>query len=262
MLAVRCDVSPRETEIRQLIKLLDRRPVHHIDKKKQAIENSKSTLMLAIEFDHHGFIGQLLELGVDVNAKDYFGNTALFVAIRHKALDVIPMLLEYDASVFTLNDTSNTVLMEASRLGFIQLVIEFIRLGINVNHRNKYSDTALIMAAHRNHKDIVQILLHHGAAVNIQNSDGTTALHYACQRNCFTISSALIFAGADPYMRDKKRKSSYDRCSTCELEEKLKTRLIRRIALELSISKHVTDNIFRLLRQKQHDAWRHVLLYV
>ena len=53
---------------------------------------------------------RIITLGVDVNAKDYYGNTPLHYAARQKSPELIEMLLNADAEIDSLNKDGLTPL--------------------------------------------------------------------------------------------------------------------------------------------------------
>ncbi|KAM6951805.1 ankyrin repeat domain-containing protein 22 [Aplochiton taeniatus] len=63
----------------------------------------------------------VLSSGVDVNATDYKGNTALHYVCERKSHRVIPLLLEKNADVYLKNNREETPLDVANRLKFKEI---------------------------------------------------------------------------------------------------------------------------------------------
>jgi ankyrin repeat protein len=82
-------------------------------------------------------VQQLLDKGVDVNAKDSNGETAL---------------------------------MEAAGNGHTEVVKQLLAKGADVNAKSSYGYTALLYAADKGHTECVGLLLDGGANINVQSS--------------------------------------------------------------------------------------------
>ena len=72
-------------------------------------------------------VRELLEAGVDMEARDFYGNTALIMASSHGYPDVVRVLLEAGADKEAKNNNGYTALTAASRYGHrdvVQLLLE------------------------------------------------------------------------------------------------------------------------------------------
>ena len=78
----------------------------------------------------------------DVNARDTFGRTPLYIAVENGRRDIVPLLIEYGADINALKPDGSTALHAAVQI---------------------------------RHKYIVEILIAKGADVNIKAQDGSTA---------------------------------------------------------------------------------------
>jgi ankyrin repeat protein len=128
----------------------------------------------------------LLKLGVDVNATDGQGNSALtFVEGCRRHDDLIQ-----------------------SR---VQLVELLIANGAEVNHRDDDGRTVLMYAAENGDAPAVNAVLRNGATVNAADNDGETALMKAAASSCTEETvRALLSAGADLNARDHKGRNALD----------------------------------------------------
>jgi hypothetical protein len=66
----------------------------------QKTYESKTTLMLACQKSSPAIVKELLKKGVDINAKDLRGQTALIYAVKTGSFQKVDLLLEYGANVY------------------------------------------------------------------------------------------------------------------------------------------------------------------
>ena len=141
--------------------------------KAAAIEEIPATpemLRAAIDRGETDTVKQLLDRGVDKNAKDAYGQSLVMNAVSGHRTDIVTMLIE---------------------------------AGADVNAPNQYRITPLAVAAEQGHLDLVNMLVAAGANVNARDTAGGTALSVAILRGYTEIVAALIAAGTD-VQRDKE----------------------------------------------------------
>jgi ankyrin repeat protein len=126
----------------------------------------------------------LLKLGVNVNATDGMGYSALTSVEACKRHD------------------------DPTR---VQLVELLIAKGAAVNYRDGDGSTALMFAARNGDTLAVNALLRNRAEVNIADKEGETALMKAAASSCDEETvRALLSAGADLSIRDHKGRNALD----------------------------------------------------
>jgi len=125
----------------------------------------------------------LLARGADVNAVDRGtggrGETALHYATRSSdpnSLEITNLLLEAGATVNAQDQSGTTPLMNSLEHRDVALLL--VSSGANVNTQTRNKQTALMFAAGRHLPEMVEILVDKGADVNEQDDRGWTALMY------------------------------------------------------------------------------------
>ena len=105
----------------------------------------------------------LLSQGININATDYDGETALMEAADERNSEVVRVLIANGANVNAANEDGETALMIAADEGRAETVRLLIEAGANVNARDEDGETALDKAIdERNHK-VAELLRAAGA---------------------------------------------------------------------------------------------------
>jgi len=109
-------------------------------------------------------VEQHLAAGTDVNAKDDWGKTPLYVAALGGHKEIAELL---------------------------------IAKGADVNAKVDGGVTTLQLAASRGHKELAELLIAEGADINAKDEDGHTPLHQAALDGQKEVAELLIAKGAD-----------------------------------------------------------------
>ncbi|KAK3596431.1 hypothetical protein CHS0354_033394 [Potamilus streckersoni] len=185
----------------------------------------------------------LLTRGVDINAVDFFGQTALICAItivpptgledtdeydskaRRHCIDarrckseIVEYLLNKGADLDVTANYGNTALCIALANQNIDIVDILIKHGANVNHKtNVKMSPAYVICCEGDwseEQDIeailfpsLHILLNAGLDLNIKGIDDSTVLHFAAAKLNHTICEFLVKSGADIEARDYLQRS-------------------------------------------------------
>ncbi|KAK4011270.1 hypothetical protein OUZ56_020383 [Daphnia magna] len=140
-------------------------------------------------------INDLIQLGIDVNAKDWHRQNALHCLCENNSnsilIDAIQLLIQLGIDVNAKDwqgqnalhllccNNSNSNLLDAIRL--------FIQLGIDVNVKDKRGGNALHFLCWNNSNsnllDAIQLLIQLGFDVNAKDNNERNALHYLCWNN-------------------------------------------------------------------------------
>ena len=116
-----------------------------------------------------------LEAGVNINARNRKGESALTMAAREGNRAIAWALMVKGANINQTNKFRNSPLIIASYYGHLKTVQALLERGAEVNLKNRKGDTALTFAASNGHRELVKLLLKAGAELNARNNRGQTA---------------------------------------------------------------------------------------
>lgn len=181
-------------------------------------EADQTPLHWAILHKKHGIAKLLLQQGVQANARDGHGNTAMHtlvssfcdvkdmenqaaqVGVPDDVKNLVVLLVKHGADI-NLDDRKGwTSLRRAIIYGKISLVELLLNHGSDVNRRFEDGWTALGHAAQHGIKPLVLLLLNHKAEVNLRDregDEGPTPLMRAIKQGHKSIADILLDHGAD-----------------------------------------------------------------
>jgi uncharacterized protein len=163
-----------------------------------AAAGSDAPLADAIRAKDSASVRALLDRGVDVNAPQADGMTALHWAVRQDHPKTAETLLRAGADVNAVNRYGVTPLSLACTNGDGPMVELLLGAGANPNQALPDGETPLMTAARTGGVEAVQALLSHGAEVDAKETErGQTALMWAAAEGHTQVVEALIAAGAD-----------------------------------------------------------------
>lgn len=147
-------------------------------------------------------VAEMVEHGVDVNARGLWGRTMLHSACVAGHAEMCRLLLDQGADIGAAEAGGLTPLFCAVRQGHLEITKLLIEAGADVNARDKGGATPLHYAITRKQGELAQALIYSGADVNASNQHGIAPLHVAVDSCEPSLVSMLLANAADVNARN------------------------------------------------------------
>jgi ankyrin repeat protein len=172
-------------------------------------KDGKTALMWAVIKERLDIVDELLTKGAKsgINLQDKSGHSALILSCLDGNINIIKLLLKNGADVNAQDNHKNTALIMAissdkKDIKIIKLILTYTKPEF-IDIRVVGKNTALILAVlNTRNLDIVNTILDYGANVNLQNNVGYSALESAAHAGDIDIVKTLINHGADVNTKD------------------------------------------------------------
>jgi len=170
--------------------------------------SGNNLLMLAAKRHHVTALAALLGAGLDANARNAAGDTALSIAAGKSEYELmvvgIGLALSQDRStlrklLFRPAQKSSESVSTARRLETARLLLA---AKADPNAADNAGDTPLFEATRSGDAELVALLIGAGARVDSRNQDGNAPLLFASQYGLQEIVATLLHAHADPSITD------------------------------------------------------------
>lgn len=170
--------------------------------------DGNTLLMLAAKRHHVTALAALLAAGLDANARNAAGNTALAIAAGKSEYELmvvgIGLALGQDQAsltrlIFRPAQKSNESAATARRLEAAKLLLAAMA---DPNAADRAGDTPLLHATRSGDAELVAMLIAVGAHVDARNESGNAPLLLAAQFGMREIAATLLDAHADPGIMD------------------------------------------------------------
>ena len=148
----------------------------------------------------------LVRSHADVNATNRYGVPPLFLACTNGNATLVRLLLDAGANANASRPGGETVLMTAARVGNLEAVKALLARGANPNARERRDQTALMWAAAEGHATVVRALIEAGSAINDTLTSGFTPLFFAVREGHIDVVRVLLEAGVNVNETLKPRK--------------------------------------------------------
>ena len=131
-----------------------------------------TALHWAAHLDDPGLVSALIAAGAKADAADDTGVTPLYLACLNRQVAIVDTLLAAGANANAALITGETVLMTCARTGEPRAVRALLSHGANVNAKEaSHQQTALMWAAAQKHPEAVAALLEAGADARVRSRD-------------------------------------------------------------------------------------------
>lgn len=166
--------------------------------------SAHASLLEAAAAGDVGSIQSCIERGVDVNAADAGGATALRMAAGNGHVEAVQFLVEKGADVNEGGRYRWRPLLWAAGHGHLGAVDYLLHHGANANAADEDGWTPLLWAAMNGHAEVVQCLVDGGAEVNASDEGGGAPLHRAAGGGHVEVVRYLVGHGAVVDERDEE----------------------------------------------------------
>jgi uncharacterized protein len=163
--------------------------------------DSRPPLVEAARRSEGAVLRALLQKGVNVNAAEADGTTALHWASYRDDIESAGLLIRAGAKVNAANDLGVTPLWTASLNGSEAMVRRLLDAGANPNAALLAGETPVMVAARSGKPRVVELLIAKGADVNARAARSQTALMWAVAQKHPDVVKVLLAHGADLHAR-------------------------------------------------------------
>jgi len=191
------NIKRREAILKKEIKTKELKAIEEDKKRKkilfnQAIEEKKNPLLAAVWFEQNTVVEHMIYAHSDLNIKDRFGRTPIFIAVQVGNSYALEKLLENGAGMYIMDVnglyTAFTEMLSHPHVD-INMVKLFLDNGYDVNFQYKKGETALSIAVKGCDKiALVKLLLKNGANSKIMDryqSNTILKVQRGCQKSEF-----------------------------------------------------------------------------
>ncbi|MCE2541751.1 MAG: ankyrin repeat domain-containing protein [Acidobacteria bacterium] len=151
--------------------------------------------------DDAGLAAMLLDAGADADPVNRNGSTPLALACANAGTAVVAQLLDAGADPH-LAPTGEPPILTCARTGSVAAVRALLAHGADIDAVDAWrGQTPLMWAAAENHVPVMRLLLETGAAVDVPSTGGFTALMFAVRQDARDALRLLVEAAAEVDVR-------------------------------------------------------------
>ncbi len=161
---------------------------------KALLNDAEKTLFEACEVGNLEEVKKILNEGVNLEARNIEGYTALMAAIHGGQAEAARLLIENGADVNARKGNGDSVLIFAISKGQYEVARALIENGTDIHAKNYLDETALIKAAQTHAPaELIKLLLEKGADVRSVDLHVKSALSYASEQGNKELKELLLF---------------------------------------------------------------------
>lgn len=165
-------------------------------------EQGRTAIMIATYANDAEMVKVLIDEGADVDIQDDMLNNPFLYAGAEGYMDILKLMIAAGADPKITNRYGGVALIPASEHGYVEVVEELLtNTKTDVNHVNNLGWTALLEAIILNDGSVkqqqtIRLLIEYGADVNLADKDGVSPLQHAREKGFKEIEGILLEAGA------------------------------------------------------------------
>lgn len=177
-------------DIHRLYKFRDQENLRLAEEKAMAIKELES---IGLQFNNTEFLKTVsngnqrlvdlfIKAGINVNAKDEMGDSALKIAFRKQYSIIANILVKAGADIDIHDDNGLPLLLglcSKNSRTYSEMARHIIMMGVDVNTRDRNGWTPLMFAIQTTNDDLVMLLLEHGANPTLKTNKGDNAIDLA-----------------------------------------------------------------------------------
>ena len=157
--------------------------------------------------DSPSTINVLVSKGLVIDSKDKLGrdnlgNTPIHAAVKWSAFNTAKTLIGLGVDVDAQNLSGKTALSDACRSAKKDMAVLLIRSGADINSTDATGRTVLMDAISSSNEEMVRLLLQYKANVQVQEMSGRNAYHEAALTGNIGIINLIRKTGGNPLSRD------------------------------------------------------------
>jgi len=165
-------------------------------------EQGRTAIMIATYANDAEMVKVLIDEGADVDIQDDMLNNPFLYAGAEGYMDILKLMIAAGADPKITNRYGGVALIPASEHGYVEVVEELLtNTKTDVNHVNNLGWTALLEAIILNdgsekQQQTIRLLIEYGADVNLADKDGVSPLQHAREKGFKEIERILLEVGA------------------------------------------------------------------
>lgn len=176
--------------------------------------NGESAVFSAVKSDNANIIQLLAKNHAVLDSTESLGrdnssNTPIHAAVRWNALNSIQTLKKFGVDINAQNMSGKTALSYSCRAGKTELASLLLKNGADIDATDLNGRTILMDTIQTKNEEMVRFLLANNASVQIQEMNGRNAFHEAALSKNIDIITMVRNAGGNPLNRDSEGESPF-----------------------------------------------------
>uniref|UniRef100_A0A6P7H2G3 Uncharacterized protein LOC114346091 n=1 Tax=Diabrotica virgifera virgifera TaxID=50390 RepID=A0A6P7H2G3_DIAVI len=172
-----------------------------------------SPLHYAVESKNLNIVNKLLSNSkINKNSRNHNEETACHIAARENLIEIQSCLISANVDIDTLDINNRTPFLTAiihRHFEFAKVLFNYIRIEITSTEESSVADDALLYTIQNDAVDFLKFLLEKGYPINKRDNEGVTPLILACRYRSLGCADHLLDSGCDVTLKDKNGKNVF-----------------------------------------------------